>query len=150
MRHPVFLFTLPLTPLRVQAWQLTFEAFIHNVALWVMAVWLGSRLTTFRKNISQDSQTYDMHAQNDARRTYLGTRHSLLSHNFYIFCPTRVSILWAMCVCIHICDCVQVVCELPVLPGKTASAIFLHKSGAVRSVDWMFIIGLPAWRWLGE
>ena len=30
------------------------------------------------------------------------------------------------------------------------SATFLHKSGAVRSVDWIFIIGAPAWRWLGE
>ena len=26
---------------------------------------------------------------------------------------------------------------------------FLNKSGAVRSVDWIFIIGVPACRWLG-
>jgi len=28
--------------------------------------------------------------------------------------------------------------------------LFVHKSGAVRSVDWTFIIGVLAWRWLGE
>ena len=25
-----------------------------------------------------------------------------------------------------------------------------HKSEALRSVDWIFIVGVPAWRWLGE
>jgi hypothetical protein len=30
------------------------------------------------------------------------------------------------------------------------SATFLHKSVAVRSVDWIFIVRVPAWRWLGE
>ena len=84
------------------------------------------------------------------RKIYLGTRLSQLSHNFYIVCPTSVSILWTIYVLIHICECVASVCELPVLPSKTASEIFLHKSGAVRSVDWIFIIGLPVWRWLGE
>jgi len=73
-------FTLPVIPLRVQAWQLIFEAIIHTVAFWVMAVWRGSRLTTFRKNIPQGSQAYDMHAQNGKRKMYFGTRHSLLSH----------------------------------------------------------------------
>jgi len=36
------------------------------------------------------------------------------------------------------------------LPNKTASETFLHKSGAVRSIDWIFITMAPAWRWLGE
>jgi len=27
--------------------------------------------------------------------------------------------------------------------------IFAH-IGAVRSVDWIFIVGAPVWRWLGE
>jgi len=27
---------------------------------------------------------------------------------------------------------------------------FLHKSGAVRSVDWIFIVRATAWRWMGE
>jgi len=33
-------------------------------------------------------------------------------------------------------DCVQTVCELPLLPNHTSSEAFLHKSEAVRSVDW--------------
>jgi len=34
--------------------------------------------------------------------------------------------------------------------NKTASETFLLKSGAVRSLDWIFITGASAWRWLGE
>jgi hypothetical protein len=45
----------------------------------------------------------------------------------------------------HISDCEQTVYELPLLPNKTASEIFVHKSGAVRSVDWIFMKGAPAW-----
>ena len=45
---------------------------------------------------------------------------------------------------------VQIVRELPSLPNNNASETFLHKSGAVRSVDWMFIIGAPVWRRWGE
>jgi len=37
---------------------MTFEEFIYTVAFWVMAVWSGSRLKTFRRNIPQGSQTY--------------------------------------------------------------------------------------------
>ena len=65
-----------------------------------------------------------------------------------------------VCVCMHICimyvcvyththtytsDCVETVCELPLLPNDTAAGTFLHKSGAVRSVDWTLITG----RWPG-
>jgi hypothetical protein len=38
--------------------------------------------------------------------------------------------------------------ELPLLANNTACETFLLKSGAVRSVEWIFIIGTPAW--LGE
>ena len=47
-------------------------------------------------------------------------------------------------------DCIETVYELPLLPNNTASETFLHKSGAVRSVEPMFIIGKPVLRWLGE
>ena len=47
---------------------------------------------------------------------------------------------------IHISDCVVTVYELPLLPNNTESEIFLHKLGAVRSVDWIFITGVPDWR----
>jgi hypothetical protein len=36
--------------------------------------------------------------------------------------------------------------ELQLLSNNTASKIFLHKPGAVRSVAWIFNIGAPAWR----
>jgi hypothetical protein len=81
---------------------------------------------------------------------FLGTRDSLLSQFLNFFCSTSVSILWRTRICIHISDCVETVYKLPLLPNETASEIFLHKSGAVRSVDWIFIIGAPAWGWLGE
>jgi hypothetical protein len=47
-------------------------------------------------------------------------------------------------------DCVETAFELPLLPNKTVNEIFLLTSAAVQSVDWIFIIGAPAWRWLGE
>ena len=47
---------------------------------------------------------------------------------------------------IHILDCVKTIFELPLVPNNTASETFVHKSGAVRSADWIFIIGVPAWR----
>ena len=65
---------------------------------------------------------------------------------FYFLCPTTVAILCTMCVHIHISDCVETVYELPLLPNSTAGETFLHKSGAVRRVDWIFITGAPAWR----
>jgi hypothetical protein len=60
------------------------------------------------------------------------------------FCPTIVCILWRIYVHIHIYDRVEFVYELPLLPA------FLHKSGAVRRFAWIFVIGVPARRWMGE
>ena len=83
--------------------------------------------------IYQGWQTYD------ARKDVLGTRHSLLSHFFkYVFCPSSVCILWRIYVYIHISDCVETVYELPLLPNNTVSETFMCKSGAARSVHWMF------------
>ena len=59
-------------------------------------------------------------------------------------------IVKTMYVCIHISDCVENVYELPLLPNHTASETFLHKSEAVRIIDWVFITGALALRWLGE
>jgi hypothetical protein len=56
----------------------------------------------------------------------------------------RVHVVNNMCINTHVC--IAIVYELPLLPSNAASATFLHKSGAVRSVDWMFITGAPAWR----
>jgi hypothetical protein len=41
--------------------------------------------------------------------------------------------------------CAETVYELPLLPNNTASETFLHKPGAMRNVDWIFITGSPAW-----
>jgi len=70
------------------------------------------------------------------------------------FCSTGVSILWILCVYIHTyihkSHCVETVHELSLLPRNTGTESFLHKSGTVPIVDWIFITGAPAWRWLGE
>ena len=50
----------------------------------------------------------------------------------------------------NISDCVETVYELPLLPNNAASAPFLHKSVAVRSVDRVFIDGVSAWTGLDE
>jgi hypothetical protein len=50
------------------------------------------------------------------------------------------------CVYMHISEWVQTDYELPLLQSNTASEIFVNKSRAVRSVDWLLIIGAPAWR----
>jgi len=56
----------------------------------------------------------------------------------YFFCSTIVSTLCTTCVCTHI----QTVYELP---WNVSTHI-----GAVRSADWIFIVGAPVWRWLDQ
>jgi hypothetical protein len=51
-----------------------------------------------------------------------------------------------MCVYMNISECEQADYELPLLQNNTASEVFVDKSIAVRSVDWIFITGAPAWR----
>ena len=65
---------------------------------------------------------------------------------FLFFGSFSPSILLIICVHIHISDCVETVYELPLLPNNTAGEIILPKSGAVRRVVWIFIIGATAWR----
>jgi hypothetical protein len=81
----------------------------------------------------------------------LGTRHSVLPQFIFIsfarpaplYCEDYVPIYTHLTVW-------QTVYELQLPPNNTACETFLHKSGAVRSVDWIFIMKAPAWRWLGE
>ena len=110
---------------------------------------LLNRFTVCRRPQHPCRLTYGTRAQNGAREDSLGTRRSLLSQLFSC-CPTSVCILWRICLYIYISDRVETVCELLLLPNNTASETFLHKSGAVRSVDWVFITGAPVWRWPGE
>ena len=78
---------------------------------------------------------------------FLDTRHSLLPHFFFIsFAQPSSLYCEVFYIYIYISDCVEIVCDLPLLPKNTACETFLHKSVAVRSVDWLFIIGAPFWR----
>ena len=95
-------------------------------------------------------RTYGMLAQQVTWKDSLGMQHSLLSHFFYISLARSVSLLWRTCVYIHTSECMENVYELSLLPNESVRAAFLHKSVAVRSVDWIFIIGAPAGRWLDE
>ena len=85
-------------------------------------------------------------------RSQNGTRHSLLSQSSFIYLPDQrlFFFLWRIYVYIRISDSIETVYELPLLPNNTRSETFLHKSGAVRIVVWLFITGEPVWRWLGE
>ena len=54
---------------------------------------------------------------------------------FFFLLDQRLYIVKNTYICIHISDGVETVYELPLLPSNTASETFLHKPGAVRSVD---------------
>jgi len=83
-------------------------------------------------------------------RTY-GTRHSLL-YQFLLFiylfillnqriCSEEYVCMYVrmcICVCIHIHLNAKIVHELPLLPNNTSSEAFLHKSGEMWCVDWIF------------
>ena len=81
--------------------------------------------------------------------SFLGTRHSLLCQFIFTSFARPASMCCEEYVCTHISDCVEIAYELPLLPNNTASETLLHKSGAVRTVYCIFIIGASAWRWLG-
>jgi hypothetical protein len=64
-----------------------------------------------------------------------------------LHCEDYVCVCVCVCVCVydntHISDCVQTVYKLLLLPNNVASETFLHKSGAVRSVDFVDLFHLP-------
>ena len=88
------------------------------------------------------------------RKDFLDTRHSLFFQLFFLFLlPNHfLCIVKNMCVCVCVCiavhipECVEIVYELTLLPNNNANETLLQKSVALRSVDWIFIIGVPAWR----
>ena len=88
----------------------------------------------------------------DTRKGFLGRPHSLLSqfHSFISFAqPASPYSEQNVYIYIHISNCVETVCELPLLPNNTAVKHF-YTNRAVRIVDRIFIIGALTWRWLGE
>ena len=68
----------------------------------------------------------------------------------FIYFVQQVSLCCGIYVYIHISDSAQIVHELPFLSNKTSSETLLHKSGAVRSGDWLFTTGAAAWHLLDE
>ena len=85
------------------------------------------------------------------QKDFLGTRHSLLSQLFLFLWHNRcLYIVKIMCKYTRTSDGTETVYELPLLPNNTVGEIFLCKSGVVWSVDWIFIIGVLAWQWMGE
>ena len=108
-------------------------------------------LPTVRRmqRIQQGWRAYSTCSQNGTLKDLLGTLPSLLSQSFCVCCPTRVSILRRICVYMH---------------NLTAYGLYMNyrryqiipqwniftQIGAVRSVDWMFIVGVPFGRWRSE
>jgi len=77
---------------------------------------------------------------------------------FYFFSPTNVSILWIIYIYIYIYIHIHniyiythigISCLLSLLPNKTARNLFTQIGSCAKS-GWIFIIGAPAWRWMGE
>jgi len=69
--------------------------------------------------------------------------------NFFLFLSRNqpLRIVKNMCIRTHsLYDCLEIVYELPLLPVSTVIETILHQSKAMRSVDWIFIIGVPASR----
>jgi hypothetical protein len=66
------------------------------------------------------------------------------------FCPTSVSILWGICVYIHISDFIEIVHELPLLPNNTASATFLPNGERCEVLTGYLTLGWRTWRWQDE
>jgi len=64
--------------------------------------------------------------------------------NIFIYFAQQASLFCEIYVYMHISDRVHTVHELPFLSNNNASETFVHKSGALRSVDWIFITGVPA------
>ena len=102
--------------------------------------------------------TYGMYTQNGTQKDFPSTWYSLLPQFFKISFPHPASQHCERYVCVYMYihththiwlhrDCI----EVPLLTNNTCCKWnILHKSGAVRSVDWIFIVAAPPWQWMGE
>jgi len=75
--------------------------------------------------------------------------HCCPSRVVYIIRPASLYYEGNICVYTHIwlhADCIRITAATK----QHCSETFLHKSGALRSVDCICIIGVPVGRWLGE
>jgi hypothetical protein len=97
--------------------------------------------------LDQGWRTYGSCAQNGTQEDFFGTQNSVVPFFFNFFWPANVSILWRICLYIHIPDNVKTAYQLLLLPNNAASENFIHKLGEVRNVDWLFIFGKNTWHW---
>jgi len=95
--------------------------------------------------------TYDMHAQkwHEEKFPWHATFTAVSAYFLPLLPNQRLYIVKNMHMQIYR-DSTETVYELPLLPNDNASEKFLTISGEVQSVDWIFIIGVPAWWRLGE
>ena len=88
--------------------------------------------------------------QNDTRQDFLRQQHSLLSPIICIYFAPPPSLNCAQHVYIHTYLTVCRLCMNYRRYQITLQWNIFTQTGAVRSVDWIFIVGATAWRWLGE
>jgi hypothetical protein len=100
------------------------------------------------KGVEQRWWTYGESAKTGMQKDFLGTWHSLLYQYFFISSARPASLYF----------------EEYIYTYLTAYRLYMNyrryqttlqwniftQIGALRSVDWIFIVGAPAWRWLGE
>ena len=86
-----------------------------------------------------------------AWKDFLGSRHSLLSQFSFISLPDQISILWRS----YVYSIYTYLTAYRLYMKYRCYQITLQwniftQIGAVRSVNWIFIIEVSAWRWTGE
>ena len=126
--------------LRIECCQFTFQ--MSNISIAHSSeegtIWWGERASG--SWILDQGSWYNVTGVENGKGKIFLYPHSLLPKNFLFLCPTRVSILWKICVYIHISDWVGIAFKLPLLPNYTASETFLGKSVGMGSVNWVFVI----------
>jgi len=115
---------------------------VVQTTLWLLQV-------VSRMGLDQGWRTYGTRVHNGTWNEFLCMRHSLLSQFLFLLLdqrPYTVKNMWINTQNWLCRDCISII----VANKWHCIETFLHKSGAVRKVDWIFITGAPAWRWLGE
>ena len=78
----------------------------------------------------QGWRRYGSCVQNGTGKDIRGTVHSLLSMlSLFFFCPTCTSILWRICVYIHISDCIEILHGIQCSQYNTVSKRFYTNWG---------------------
>jgi len=113
------------------------------------------KVSGFRTDLSRADETMARAPKMTRRKISLAPDIHCCPNLLFLSPDQRLSIVRNVCVCVcvyiyihthtHTSKYVQFVSVLPLL-SKFVSEILLHESVAVRSVDWIFIMGVPALR----